>query len=179
MRLQLKRWILPCVLLRAGLPADKAAAAAADDPAAMTIHVTVVERHDRVTPTPIRGIVKRNDVDVVVKPNKEIHESARMTDMGSHPLSTTGQQSATLGDESANVAWHVLGPNKLQRFYQRPNTQLLSVWTIETDANRGCHIDVKMLMQEGTAVTAGNIQGTNTPATFTNYKVLQATCSIE
>lgn len=154
-------------------------ATAADDTGTITIHVTVVESHDRITPTPVRGIIKRHDSDVVVKPNKEIHETVRDTDQGNRPYSTTGDRSATLGGEKANVVWHVLGPSKLQRLGQAPGTQLLSVWTIETDANRGCRIDAKLLLQEGATATSGKIQGFDTPATFTNFRVLQATCTIE
>jgi hypothetical protein len=171
--------ILLWALLWACPPLYAASAAPSDDPAAMTIHVTVIEAHDRITPTPIRGIVKRHDIDVVVKPNRDIQEISRDTDMSPHPYSTNGGRSATLGSDKPNVAWHVLGPNKLQRMGQAPGTQVLSVWTIETDANRGCHIDAKLLLQEGSTVTAGKIQGFDTPATFTNFKVLQATCTIE
>jgi hypothetical protein len=156
-----------------------AIAAPSDDPGAMTIHVTVIEAHDRVTPTPIKGIIKRNEFEIVVKPNKEITENHRLIDESSRASArvTSGGQSATLGTATASVAWHVLGPNRLQRMSQ--NGQMLMVWTIETDAGRGCRIDAKYLMQEGVTVTTGKIQGFDAPATFTNYKVLQASCTIE
>jgi hydroxypyruvate isomerase len=160
-------------------PAFVVARAFAQDAGAMTIHVTIVEAHDRVTPTPIKGIIKRHEHNVVVKANKEITESTRDIDDGNRFQSrvTSRGQSATLGTETATVVWHVLGPNKLQRLSQ--DGQTLSVWTIETDANRGCRIDAKILMQEGITVTTGKIQGFDTPATFTNFKVLQAACTIE
>ena len=168
------RALTPLVLLL--LPTT---AARSDDAGTMTIHVTVIEAHDRVTPTPIKGIIKRHEHEIVVKPNKEITESTRHIDDSSRASArvTTSGQSATLGAATTTVVWHVLGPNKLQRLSQ--DGQILSVWTIETDANHGCRIDAKMLMQDGAAVSNGKIQGFHTPATFNNFKVLQATCTIE
>lgn len=177
-RLPMRPLVL-AVLLGAWLPAHDADAAQSGDAGAMTIHVTVIEAHDRITPTPIKGIIKRHETDVVVKPNKQITESTRVTDVSSRPYDTTAGRSATLGAQNGNVVWHVLGPNKLQRMASAPRGQILSVWTIETDANRGCRVDAKILMQQGMAVTAGKIQGFDTPATFTNFRVLQATCTIE
>ena len=58
------RALTPLVLLLVPVTAARS-----DDAGTMTIHVTVIEAHDRVAPTPIKGIIKRHEHEIVVKPN--------------------------------------------------------------------------------------------------------------
>jgi hypothetical protein len=156
------------------------AALAADELNTMTFHVLIVEAHDRVLPTPVRAIVYRHEVDVIFKPNKEIDETEHYTQPNDNRgFDFTAHRTSTLGSANNRMVWHVLGPNKLQRLISEPASQMLSIWTIETDANHGCRIDAKWLLQEGKTDTAGTIGNTTQPASFNNFRLLRASCTME
>jgi hypothetical protein len=143
-----------------------------------TLHIVVVETHDRLTPTPKPGIVKRHEATIVLHPDKRIEQVFENQDVTNRVHQDPGgEHSAWLGVNDGKTAWHVLGPNKLQRFWQ--DYELLVVWTIDIRPNRACSIDAKYLLRAGSGVTAGKIAGTDINATFNNYRVLDASCAVE
>jgi hypothetical protein len=156
--------------------------ALAQSDATTTLHIIVVESHDRLTPTPHPGIVKRHEATIVLHQDKRIEQSFTNADVtkgfhqdpGGHGVASFGDN---VGRDDSRFAWRVLGPNKLQRMWQKG--QLLTVWTIETNAEHACSIEVKYLLKAGASVNPGKIAGTDIDATFNNYHVQSASCTIE
>ena len=145
---------------------------------ATTIHVVIVETHDRLTPTPKPGIIKRREFRVTLKANKQIDESWEQTDVTSRVHADPGgERSTSMGENNGRSVWHVLGNNKLQRISQMH--EQLMIWNLEVTENKECKIEVKYLLKQGATFTTGKIAGTDTDATFTQAHVMSATCSIE
>jgi hypothetical protein len=145
---------------------------------ATTIHVVIVETHDRLTPTPKPGIVKRHEFTVVLQPNKQIDESWEQADIThSAHADPGGERSTAMGENNGRAVWHVLGANKLQRIAQ--NHEQLIIWNIEISQGQACHIDVRYLLKQGVTFTTGKIAGTDVDATFSHSQVVSATCRIE
>jgi hypothetical protein len=143
-----------------------------------TISIVVVEAHDRLTPTPKPDIVKRHEATVVLHVDKKIDETFTNADITNRPHDDPGgERSASLGENDGRTLWHVLGPNKLQRLWQNYDT--LVMWTIKIGSDHSCSIDAKYLLKAGKSATAGKIAGTDVDATFNNYRVLRATCTIQ
>ncbi len=172
---RMKRWRPVIALL--GLIGPAGMAIAQTDKAT-SIHVVIVETHDRLTPTPKPGIVKRHEFTVTLKANKQIDESWEQTDVTRRVHADPGGgQSTALGENNGKSVWHVLGANKLQRISQ--NHEQLMIWNIEIGDGKTCNIDVKYLLKQGAAFTTGKIAGTDIDATFTQAHVTSATCTIE
>jgi hypothetical protein len=154
---------------------DAACAQAEND---TNIHVVIVETHDRLTPTPKPGIVKRREFTVVLHPNKQIEESWSQTDITRVAHSDPGgEHSTSMGHNDGNAVWHVLANNKLQRVSH--NREQLMIWDLSIEANKECRISVKYLLKKGVAFTTGKIAGTDIDATFTHSQVVSASCSIQ
>lgn len=145
---------------------------------ATTIHVVIIETHDRLTPTPKPGIIKRHEFTIVLKANKQIDESWEQADVTrrAHP-DPGGERSTAMGENTGRSVWHVLAGNKLQRIAQ--NHEQLIIWNIEISDSKACGISVKYLLKQGVTFTTGKIAGTDTDATFGHSQVLSATCTIE
>jgi hypothetical protein len=143
-----------------------------------TIHIVVVETHDRLTPTPKPDIVKRHEATIVLHVDKKIDEAFANADITNRRHEDPGgEHSTSLGEKDGRTLWHVLGPNKLQRLWQNYDT--LVVWTIEIGADKSCSMDAKYLLKAGKKATAGKIAGTDVDASFNNYRVVSATCTIQ
>jgi hypothetical protein len=180
-RLMVSSWAVVSLVL-AFIPGSVTAQPVSDKPT--VIHIVLVESHDRLTPTPNLGIVWRHEVEVLMKSGQQIQEHFTDTNIASTLSNKTWKlpdhdNSTSLGDNGTKVVWHVLGPNKLQRIRENEAGDLLMVYTIEILENNKCSIDAKFLIQAGRSRNQGKIAGTDTDATFNNYKVLQATCTIE
>jgi hypothetical protein len=145
---------------------------------ATTIKVVIVETHDRLTPTPKPGIIKRHEFTIVLKPNKQIDESWEQADLTrvAH-ADPGGARSTAMGENNGKAVWHVLGPNKLERIAQ--NHEQLNIWNIEISGGKACHINVQYLLKHGVTFTTGKIAGTDIDATFGRSQVTSATCTIE
>ena len=169
--------VAPAALL-SGLLIGLNAAALAQAVGAMKMHVTIVETHDRLTPTPEFGIAKRIDLEIVLNANKHVEESSTHMDVtGSKPhFDERREQSASLGG-TGRAVWHVLGENKLQRIGESYGQ--LMIWTVEITGARTCTVDVKYILKSGASFRKAKIAGTDIDGTFTVSKVQSASCSVE
>ena len=154
------------------------AVAAAPSNNAIRMRLTIEETHDRLTPTPKPGIVKRHEIQVVMGADKNIQETLENSDITRKLYADPGGSHATvLGENDGKAVWHVAGPNKLRRISQRDDQ--LMIIDLTTMGDRTCSIDVKYLIKDGRPFHDGFIAGTTIAATFTASKVVRATCEIE
>jgi hypothetical protein len=154
------------------------AAAFAQADRATTIHVSIVESHDRLTPTPKPGIIKRREFTVFLKPNKQIEESWVQTDItGEAHSDPGGEHSTSMGENDGKAVWHVLANNQLQRVAQ--TREQLMIWNLSIEANKECRISVKYLLKQGAGFTTGKIAWTDIEATFSHSQLVSASCSIQ
>jgi hypothetical protein len=145
---------------------------------ATTILVSIVETHDRLTPTPKPGIIKQREFTVLLKPNKQIEESWVQTDVtGEVHSDPGGAHSTSMGENDGKAVWHVLANNQLQRVAQ--TREQLMIWNLSIGANKECRVSVKYLLKQGAGFTTGKIAGTDIEATFSHSQVVSASCSIQ
>ena len=146
--------------------------------ASVTFHIVIEETHDRLTPTPKPGIIKRHEFTVVLRPNKQIYETWQQADVTRRfHADPGGERSTMMGENNGKSVWRVLGDSKLRRI--AANNETLIIWDIQVSSDKTCAIDVKYLLKAGVTYTTGKIAGTDIDATFNNFRVLKATCTIE
>jgi hypothetical protein len=141
------------------------------------LHIVIVEMHDRLTPTPKFDIVKQHVYEVELHTDKHITETVSNSDVSSGVgrQDPGGSREMTLGQD-VGVFWHVKGANSLQRTQESGG--LVSVWSVTVSQNRSCHVQVRMSIRPGLSVYTGTIAGTQTDATFNNYRVRHVECSV-
>jgi hypothetical protein len=143
----------------------------------MHLHITIVEMHDRLTPTPRYDIVKQHTVEVVIRTDKHISETVSNTDLtNGAPHEDPGANAELSLGQEAGASWHVKGPNRLERISQ--SNGLISVWNVTVTSKNSCRIEVRMSLRPGLTAHPGKIAGTQTDATFNNYRVRRAECSV-
>jgi hypothetical protein len=151
------------------------------------IHVSVDEKHDRLTPDIERDIEWVHEFTVTLSGKNAVSEVQKNTFAGSsqHPatpkrqahLMSENERQAALGQNGGKVVWQVLGPKKLRRIGVQG--QSIAIFDIDIDGGNNCHITVRYLQQTGFSDTIGIRAGTGTIEHFTLARLVSASCSIE
>ena len=87
-----------------------------------------------------------------------------------------GQNSEALGDNSARVVWHVLGPRQLRRIFA--GRQFLMMMDIEILGENSCSVQIRCLLQKGYTDIITKRADNGEPAHFSLPKVVSSQCSI-
>ena len=66
---------------------------------------------------------------------------------GRRTFTKQASNSKALGDNSARVVWHVLGPHQLRRIFA--GKQYLMLSDIEISGESSCSVQIKYLLQKG------------------------------
>jgi hypothetical protein len=140
-------------------------------------HIVIVEMHDRLTPTVLLDIVKQHAYDITLHPDKQITETVANSDLtgASAHQDPGGSREAALGQDNG-VVWRVRGPSALQRTSE--SNGLLTVWNITVSPNHNCRVQVKMSLRPGLSAHPAKIAGTQTDATFNNYRIRRVDCTV-
>ena len=82
------------------------------------IQIDFAETHDRSSPDVRPGIVGQHQIVATLSADNRVSEY-NQTIVGRRKRSFVrqGQNSEALGDNSARVVWHVVGPNRLRRIF--------------------------------------------------------------
>jgi hypothetical protein len=147
-----------------------------------------VEVRDRLSPAAQNGIRRRHTFTVTLSNTRHVDEAwtDSAPDMTSQSLdrrakrdrriSRQDSDSATIGDGSQHVVWHVLGPQRLQRIFAGPH--YLMMMEIEVSGSNACRLDARYLKQVGfESITLEQPNGTT--AEFSLPQVENASCTIE
>ena len=173
-------------------PIPDSAPAPAPSGNSTVIHGEIDETHDRLPPDELLGIERSHIFTITLSGKNHVSETwtgARL-DSGPRPGGQHGhwgsrtmyrtiynESSATIGDNTGKVVWHVLGPRKLQRIFA--GQQFLLMMNIEIDPDNTCHLDAKYLQQQGFTFIVHERADTGELAHFSLSRVVKATCSIE
>jgi hypothetical protein len=161
-------------------------AAAKDEPQSgksTVIKGEFVEVRDRLSPAAQSGIRRQHTFTVTMSNTHHVDEEWTDSDTRGrtfgrrHPkITRQDADSATIGDTSQHVVWHVLGPRKLQRIFA--GQHYLMTIEIEVSESNACRLDVRYLKQVGfEAITLEQPNGTM--AEFSLPQVENASCAIE
>lgn len=93
-----------------------------------------------------------------------------------HVPHSTAENNVTIGTDSGEAVWHVLGDKKLQRIF--PGQHFIMMMNIEIGADNGCSLEVKYLRQEGFSSIVMPQPG-GLSENFSLPRVESASCSIQ
>jgi hypothetical protein len=141
------------------------------------IQIDFVETHDRLTPDVRPGIVAQHQIVATLTADNRVNEN-NQTLVGRRrmPFVKQGQNSEALGDNSARVVWHVLGPHQLRRIFA--GRQFLSLMDVEIGAGNTCSVQIKFLLQKGYTDYIAKRADNGEFAHFSLPKVVSSECAI-
>lgn len=173
--------------LVAFLLAVSASGAIAQSVKQTTIHISVDEKHDRLTPDFEPDIEWLHELTITLSGKNTVGEVGKNTFLGSprHPATPRMQANLTsdfardvaLGRSDRKVVWQVLGSKKLRRIFE--GKQTISIFDIDIDGSNNCHVAVKFLLQRGFTYLVARRAGTDNEEHFTLGRLVSATCTIE
>ena len=160
--------------LAAGLAPPALAAGASGD---TVIEIDFAETHDRLGPDGRPGIVADHQIVATLSADRRVSEN-NQTIIGRRrrPLVRQGQNSEALGDNSARVVWHVLGPHQLRRIFA--GRQFLMLTDVEISGENSCSVQIKYLLQKGFTDYVAPRADNGELAHFSLPRVVGAQCSI-
>jgi hypothetical protein len=140
------------------------------------IQIDFVETHDRLTPDERPGIAAQHQIVATLSGSRVSENNQTVINMRRGSLVRQGQNSETLGDNSARAVWHVRGPHSLRRIFA--GKQYLMMTDIEISAGNACSVQIKYLLQKGYSDIINRRADNGEPAHFSLPKVVSAQCSI-
>ena len=167
-----------CFLLAGAVAALSGPPAIAAGPTGDTvIQIDFAETHDRLTPDIRPGIVAQHQIVATLSANNQVSES-NQTIVGRRMRTFVkqGQNSEALGDNSARVVWHVLGPHHLRRIFA--GKQFLMMADIEISGESSCSVQMRYLLQKGYSEIISKRADNGEFANFSLPKVVSSQCSI-
>ena len=138
------------------------------------IQIDFVETHDRLPPDEWPGIVAKHQIVATLSAGNQVTEN-NQTIVGRRNFVKQGQNSESLGDNSAKVVWHVLGPHQLQRIFA--GRQYLMMADIDI-SGQSCGVRIKWLLQKGYSDIITRRADNGEFAHFSLPKLVSAQCSI-
>jgi hypothetical protein len=149
----------------------------------VVISGTIVSTHDRLPPDDVTGIIIERQYSITISGKNAVEEHWSSTPLRNArrelhlPVSSTDSQRA-LGEDGATVAWHVVGPNALQRISQ--GQQFIIVMRFQfDDRNKTCSLDTRFVEQKGFNSVVMRRADNGQLAKFTLDRVLSTTCTVE
>ena len=141
------------------------------------IQIDFAETHDRLSPNERPGIIGQHQIVVTLSAGNQVSES-NQTIVGRRNRSFVkqGQNNEALGDNSARVVWHVLGPHKLRRIFV--GRQFLMMTDIEISGENSCSVQIKYLLQRGYSGIISKRADNGELAHFSLPKLVSSQCSI-
>lgn len=141
------------------------------------IQIDFVETHDRLPPDERPGIVGQHQIVSTLTADNRVSES-NQTIVGRRMRTFVkqGQNSETLGDNSARVVWRVLGPHQLRRIFV--GRQFLMIADIQISGENSCSVQIKYLLQKGYSDIISRRADNGEPAHFSLPKLVSSQCSI-
>lgn len=141
------------------------------------IQIDFAETHDRLTPEERPGIVGQHQIIATLSASKQVSESNEtVVGRRKRQFVKQGQNSETLGNNSARVVWHVIGPHRLRRIFV--GRQYLMMADIEISGDNSCNVQNKYLLQKGYPDIISRRADNGEPAHFSLPKLLSSQCSI-
>ena len=149
----------------------------------VVISGTILSTHDRLPPVEVKGIVIERQYRITISGKNAVEEHWSSTPVRNAQgdlhmsVSSTDSQRA-LGEEGATVAWHVVGPNALQRISQ--GKQFIVVMRFQfDDRKKTCSLDARFVEQQGFNFVVMRRADNGQLADFTLDRVLSTTCKVE
>lgn len=140
------------------------------------IEIDFTETHDRLPPDERTGIIGQHTVVATLSADNRVSENNQaIFGRRKRQFARQGQNSETLGDNSAKVVRRVLGPHQLRRIFA--GRQFLMMTDIEIAGN-SCSVQIKYLLQKGYSDTIGRRADTGELARFSLPKVVSSQYSI-
>jgi len=141
-----------------------------------TIRGEIIETHDRISPTQLRGIVWKRNFAITLGGESAIRETWSNTRTDGGPGAGTEDSNrsgirAALGVDTQTMGWHVSGENQLQRVLKDGDS--LSMMTITIDPGNGCGVVRKWLKSVESTPDGGSVER------YTPWRVLSAVCTAE
>ena len=134
-------------------------------------------------PVEVKGIVIERQYRITISGKNAVEEHWSSTPVRNASgdlhmaVSSTDSQRA-LGEEGATVAWHVVGPNALQRISQ--GKQFIVVMRFQfDDRKKTCSLDARFVEQQGFDFVVMRRADNGQLADFTLDRVLSTTCKVE
>jgi hypothetical protein len=140
------------------------------------IQIDFVEIHDRLTPDQRPGIAAQHQIVATLSGSRVSENNQTVINRRRGLLVRQGQNSETLGDNSARAVWHVLGPHSLRRIFA--GKQYLMMTDIEISGGNACNVQIKYLLQKGYSDIINRRADNGEPAHFSLPRVVSAECSI-
>ncbi len=152
-------------------------------------HITInfTETHDRLGPDPHPGIFHAAVIEATLTADGHVreHNVDSVNSVGRRKVGGNykglgmkeSENEEKLGNESANVVWHVKGQNKLERLLV--GQQFLMMTDIEIGEGSSCTVEIKYLLQKGHSEVIMRRRDTGEMAPFTLPKVVNSSCSIQ
>jgi hypothetical protein len=150
-------------------------ASAASPTGDTVIQIDFTETHDRLPRDERLGIVGQHQIVATLTADNRVSESVR-AEFGRRSFVKQGQNSEALGDNSAKVVWHVLGPHQLRRIFV--GRQFLMMTDIEISGENSCSVQIKYLLRKGYGDIINTRADNGELAHFSLPKLVSAQCSI-
>jgi hypothetical protein len=141
----------------------------------------IVEAHDRILFDRLEKIVWRRTFTITLSGTNNVTEdwSNVRIDAGSEEIPSRDDYNdgfAQLGNPTQNMAWRVLGSNKLQRIVK--HGRFVTLLTIDIDGKNKCHLERAYLFRKGDKIAPGENGGPD-GAKYTPFRILSTHCTIE
>ena len=141
-----------------------------------TIEINFVETHDRLPPDERLGIVGRHQIVATLTADNRVSENNQIVFGRKRALVKQGQNSESLGDNSARAVWHVLGPHQLRRIFA--GRQHLTMMDVAIGEGNSCSVEIKFLLQKGYSDIVSKRADNGELAHFSLPKLVSSQCSI-
>ena len=142
-----------------------------------TIEINFVETHDRLPPDERLGIVGQHQIVATLSAGNRVSENNQAVfGRRNRSFVKQGQNSESLGDNSARAVWRVLGPHQLRRIFA--GGQFLTVMDIAIGEGNSCSVAIKFLLQKGYADIVSKRADNGELAHFSLPKLVSSQCSI-
>lgn len=142
------------------------------------INVSYTVGHDRIRPMPRDGIRVQHNHTIVLHGRNRVSESRSASATGMRRnFHRSGSSELVLGQETSRGGWRVLGPSRLQRVFNHPQSTTTLTVSI---SGRSCSLSVVMRLKPGmTEYVYPMLVRPGAYGYFRNSRAIDPRCTIE